>query len=175
MFFLPRAKVILAPRCRLSDPTCWPSSLTSPAGPRCISVSASCWARTGSRGEHPHPPRTLAGSWRQHPGALWASDPAFPSLAPWRGFLQWLSPPWGYRAHLVQVTLLWATTSSSDGVRGCCPHCMQGSQMPTLCGQWARRAGGASVGFAGVRWGRQEGRGSAAHVLEQLTWPYLES
>lgn len=49
--FLPRVKVILAPRCHLSDHTCWPSSRTSPTGPRCTSASASCWARTESRGE----------------------------------------------------------------------------------------------------------------------------
>lgn len=66
--FLPRAKVILAPRCHLSDPTCWPCSLTSPAGPHCISVSASCWARTGSRGEHPSPhPSPQA---RRHGGSI---------------------------------------------------------------------------------------------------------
>lgn len=53
--FFPRAKVIPAPRCRPSDLTCWPCSLTSPAGPHCTSVSTSCWARTGSRGEHPLP------------------------------------------------------------------------------------------------------------------------
>lgn len=49
--FLPRVKVISAPRCHLSDRTCWPSSRTSPTGPRCTSASASCWARTESRGE----------------------------------------------------------------------------------------------------------------------------
>lgn len=54
--FLRRAKVIRAPRCHLSDPTCSPSSLTSPAGPRCTSVSVSCWARTGSRGLRAPPP-----------------------------------------------------------------------------------------------------------------------
>lgn len=115
--FLPRAKVILAPRCHLSDPTCWPCSLTSPAGPHCISVSASCWARTGSRGEHPSPhPSPQA---RRHGGSI--EGPSGHVAQPWNGFLHWASPPWGYGGQ---------TVHSSDGVCGCCPHRLQGSPVP---------------------------------------------
>ena len=54
--FLPRAKVSRALTCPLFDPTSWPSSRTSPTGPRCTGASAFCWARAGSTGERRLPP-----------------------------------------------------------------------------------------------------------------------
>lgn len=85
--FFPRAKVIQAPRCRLSDPTCWPSSLTSPAGPRCTSVSASCWARTGSRGARacptPPPPGGPGGGGQRRGASGHPIRAPHPAWLPW--------------------------------------------------------------------------------------------
>lgn len=74
--FLPRAKVSLAPRCPLSGLTSWPSSRTSPIGPRCTSASACCWARTGSTGE-PASPSSAASAQRDAARGA-GTDPALP-------------------------------------------------------------------------------------------------
>lgn len=70
--FLPRAKVSRALTCPLFDPTSWPSSRTSPTGPRCTGAFAFCWARAGSTGERRLPPalHCPGDTVGRHPGAL---------------------------------------------------------------------------------------------------------
>lgn len=83
--FLLRAKASRASRCHPSAPTSWPSSRTSPAGPRCTSASASCWAAARSRGEpllvglcslgslRPRPVPTALRVQGTHTAQVWAS------------------------------------------------------------------------------------------------------
>lgn len=169
--FLPRAKVSPAPRCPLSGPTSWPSSRTSPIGPRCTSASASCWARTGSTGEPSLPPTSAARGpagtrhearhLTQHlPSSfLRALQPFLPSpgctTAPGRGPFSghcFLGTEHAGPVSLLQVTIRAGSQAQSSPrspghAHGCLHTVPRGHQM-TLCG-WQ------VWGWAGPAWGRE--------------------
>lgn len=166
--FLPRAKVSLARRCPLSGPTSWPSSRTSPIGPRCTSASGSCWARTGSTGEPAtgqrpgpggdaaprlgHPTQHLPSSFLR---ALQLSPSPGCTTAPGRGLSVGIAS-WGTE-HAGPVSLLHVTTRAGSQARSSplspghahgCHHAVPRGHQMTLCG-W--QVGG----WAGSVWGRE--------------------
>lgn len=132
-FLCPRAKATLAPRCHLSVPTCWPCSHTSPAGPPCTSVSASCWAGAGNRGEPPprqapsSPPQALGGP-RVPCAAAQCRAPLEPGPAP--------PPP-------PQEQALWPGWPCSGWPVPCSPVTVRA----VVCAAWLQVRGGCGKGW----------------------------
>lgn len=188
--FFPRAKVSPAPRCPLSGPTSWPSSRTSPIGPRCTSASGSCWARTGSTGEPLLPPASGQGPSGdaaprlRHPALHLPSSflrpcsprPALAAPLPQAGGPSVGIASWGTE-HAGPVSLLHVTTRAgsqarsspfSPGRADSCHHTVPRGHQMTLCG-WQVR------GWAGPAWGRERSGRTLIWALHQeplgVWWP----